>query len=122
MNERVFILDDDERSCKLAQMVLERAGYNVMSKTQAIGATNSIRAFDPDLVLIDVMMPALSGDNLVEILNQKLDPRPRIIYYSNKSEHELRELMEKTGADGFVCKVDGPGAMVSKVRKYLEGA
>ncbi|MFO8058122.1 MAG: response regulator [bacterium] len=119
MSQKIFILDDDENSCQLVKQVLSKAGFEVMAQTKAIGATNSIKAFHPDLVLLDVMMPALSGDNLVEIIQRLIKPSPRIVYYSNKSEHELRELVEKTGVDGYICKVDGPNSLVSKVKGML---
>jgi len=119
MSQKVFILDDDENACQLAEMVLKKAGYEVSTLTKAIGASNAIRNFGPDLLLLDVMMPALSGDNLVEIINKTVKPRPKIIFYSNKSAQDLRELVEQTGVDGYVCKVDGTGTLVKTVRDLL---
>ena len=120
MNRKIFVLDDDEHSCQLAQQALARAGFVVEVQTRAIGATVNIKAFGPDLLLLDVMMPALSGDSLVEILQRALKPCPKILFYSNKSANELRELVERTGVEGYVCKVDGPANLVRKVRQALE--
>jgi two-component system, OmpR family, response regulator len=119
MNQKVFVLDDDENSCDLARQVLTKAGYMVAAQTRAIGATNAIRTFMPDLILLDVMMPALSGDNLVEIIKKTVKPNPKIIFYSNKSAAELRILCEETGADGYVCKVDGPSALIRSVMNSI---
>jgi DNA-binding response OmpR family regulator len=119
MSQKIFVLDDDENSCKLAALALDRAGYKVQTQNMAIGATSAIKSFSPDLILLDVMMPALSGDSLVEIIARVIKPRPKILFYSNKTSQELRELSEKTGVDGYVCKVDGPTAMLSAVRKTL---
>lgn len=119
MSKKIFVLDDDENSCQLAEKVLVKQGYEVKTQTRTIGASNAIRDFKPDLLLLDVMMPALSGDNLVEILNKTLRQKPRIIFYSNKSADELRELAIKTGADGFVCKVEGPTALIKVVGQAL---
>ena len=121
MSQRIFVLDDDENSCQLAKIVLEKAGFEVQTQTKAIGATNAIRSFSPDLVLLDVMMPAVSGGSIAEILQRTLKDTPKIVFYSNKSNQELRELCEQTGADGFVCKVDGPTSLVKTIKEALEG-
>lgn len=120
MNRKIFVLDDDEHSCQLAQQALVRAGFKVEAQTRAIGATVNIKAFGPDLLLLDVMMPALSGESLVEILQRALKPRPKILFYSNKSATELRKLVERTGVEGFICKVDGPTNLVRQVRQILQ--
>ncbi len=119
MSGKIFVLDDDENACQLVKQVLTKAGFDVMAQTKAIGATNNIKNFSPDLILLDVMMPALSGDSLVEIIYRLVKPAPKIVYYSNKSDQDLRELVEKTGVDGYICKVDGPNSLVSKVKGLL---
>jgi DNA-binding response OmpR family regulator len=119
MNQKIFVLDDDENSCKLAATALNRAGYEVQTQCAAIGATSAIKSFAPDLILLDVMMPALSGDTMVEILDRAIKPRPRILFYSNKSAHDLRDLTDKTGVEGYVCKLDGPSALLATVRRVL---
>ena len=119
MSYKIFVLDDDETACKLAERVLTQAGYKVMTRTQAIGTTVSVSAFQPDLVLVDVMMPALPGDAVIQILEQHMKPRPKILLYSNKSPQELQALVEKTKVEGFVCKVDGPAALLQAVKSVL---
>jgi DNA-binding response OmpR family regulator len=119
MGYKIFILDDDENACKLAERVLTEAGYQVMSRTQAIGTTVSISAFQPDLVLLDLMMPALTGEAVIGILDQHMKPRPKIVLFSNKSTPELRAIAEKNKVEGYVCKVDGPSALLKAVRAAL---
>jgi DNA-binding response OmpR family regulator len=119
MKRKIFILDDDETACQLAERVLAKAGYEVKSQTRAIGATSSIKSYGPDLVLLDVMMPALSGDTLVELILKTVKPSPKILFYSNKQEDELRELARKNSVDGYICKVHGPTALLRSVRNML---
>jgi len=119
MGYKIFILDDDENACKLAERVLTEAGFQVMSRTQAIGTTVSISAFQPDLVLLDLMMPALAGEAVIGILDQHMKPRPKIVLFSNKSTPELRAIAEKHRVEGYVCKVDGPSALLKAVRAVL---
>ena len=122
MSQKIFVLDDDENACKLAERVLTEAGYKVMTRTQAIGTTVAISAFQPDLVLLDIMMPALPGDAVIGILEQHMKPRPKIVLFSNKSSQELRAIMEKTKVEGYVCKIDGPSALLKAVRGVLAPA
>lgn len=119
MGYKVFILDDDEKACKLAERVLTEAGYQVMTSIHPIGTTVQVSAFQPDLVLLDVMMPALPGEAVIEILNQHMRPRPKILLYSNKSEEELRTLAQEKKVEGFVCKSEGPRALLKNVQRIL---
>lgn len=119
MTQKIFILDDDENACKMAARVLTEAGFKVMSRTQAIGTTVSISAFQPDLVLLDLMMPALPGEAVIGILDQHMKPRPKIVLFSNKSTQELRAIAQKNRVEGFVCKLDGPSALVKMVKSVL---
>jgi len=122
MNQRIFVLDDDEVACQLAETVLIKAGYEVKTETRSIGASSAIKSFKPDLILLDVMMPAISGENLVEILYKTLKQRPKILYYSNLSASELQGLVQKTGVDGYVCKVEGPQVLINSVKGVLRTA
>lgn len=120
MSAKIFVLDDDENACQLAEQVLEKDGYEVKTQTRGIGATAAIRLYKPDLVLLDVMMPAISGGNLAEIIMNTLKPTPKIIFHSNKSADDLRQIVDDTGVDGFVCKTDGPTALINAVRDVLD--
>ena len=66
--KRVYILDDDEGILSIAKRILEKSGFKVKASSQAIGATNEIKKFEPHVALIDVMMPALKCTKTVEII------------------------------------------------------
>ncbi len=119
MGNKIFILDDDENAIKLAERVLTEAGYQVLSRTRAIGTTVSVSAFQPDLVLLDLVMPALPGEAVIGILDQHMKPRPKIVLFSSKSNQELRTIAEKHKVEGYVCKLDGPSALLKAVRGVL---
>jgi len=106
--KRVFIIDDDEEILLISQRTLEKAGYIVGASSHAIGVTQSIRKFSPDIVLVDVMMPALKGNKVVDILRKCLDPLPPLLLLAIDS-----------GADDYICKTDGPSALLRKVRSHL---
>jgi len=118
---KVFVIDDDEKDCRLAEDVLVKEGFKVMTQTSAGGAVRAIKQFLPDLVLLDVKMPDLSGGDLVAIIDKdkSLPKRPKIVFYSNLGREELEEMVLKTGAHSYVCKVDGPTVLVQCLQKAL---
>jgi DNA-binding response OmpR family regulator len=117
---KVYVIDDDENALRLAQRSLEKAGYEVQTTTRVIGTTSAINEFAPDVILLDVMMPALTGDKFLRLLRQGIRNQPRIILFSNKSEEELRKLAETVGADDFIPKIHGPAAILRKVSEHVK--
>jgi len=119
---KIYVLDDDPNACVLAEKALKAEGFEVIWDTEARGAIQSIKNNKPDLVLLDITMPALPGDELASIINKdkSLKCKPRIVFYSNKSAAELEELVKRTDADGYFCKSDGPSALVRTVKETLE--
>ncbi|MFO8058120.1 MAG: response regulator [bacterium] len=119
---RVLVMDDDENDGELARNVLEKRDYQVLLLNTAAGALPEIKNFGPDLILLDVMMPEIAGQDLVPIImkHRALTVKPKILYYSNLSADKLRQLVRDTGVQGYVCKVDGPGALLSAVESALQ--
>jgi CheY-like chemotaxis protein len=118
--KKVMVIDDDENTCRMAQIALSKLGFEVMTRTSGLGTSSAIRSFKPELVLLDVMMPGISGDSLAEVIDQRIKPRPKIVFFSNKNAEELQTLVKKHGVEGYVCKVDGPTALVKYIEKVLE--
>jgi DNA-binding response OmpR family regulator len=117
---KVYVIDDDEKALRLAQRALEKAGYEVQSTTRVIGTTTAINEFAPDVILLDVMMPALTGDKFLRLLRQGIRSKPRIILFSNKNEDELRGMARTVGADDFIPKIQGPAAILRKVSEHMQ--
>ena len=116
---KVFLIDDDPISLKLFSQFLEKAGFEVNTTQRVIGTIGEINRFAPDVILVDVMLPALSGDKIVKILRESISSQPVIILLSNKSEDELKRLTQECGADDYIPKINGPGFLLEKVKKYL---
>jgi len=120
---RIFILDDDEASCRLAEQTLARAGYEVLTETNPSGAIATVRNFQPDLILLDVMMPQIDGPDFAAVIakERSLKRKPKVLLYSNKSENELKALADRLGVHGYLCKVDGPAALIRATHRTLMG-
>jgi CheY-like chemotaxis protein len=118
--EPVVVIDDSDITRELVRRSLEDAGYRVVALESAVGSTSVIFREEPDLVLLDVNMPTLSGERLAEILrgNARL-AHCRILLYSGASQEELSKLVRATGADGYISKSLDTDALVQQIRRSL---
>ena len=116
---KVFLIDDDPATLQLYTKALENAGFQVYATSQVIGTVNKINEFSPDVILLDVMMPALAGDKIVKILRQSVRSQPTIILLSNKGEEELNKIAKECGADDFITKMSGPLSVVRKINEHI---
>jgi PleD family two-component response regulator len=107
IKKRILIIDDDERHLISAKVILEEEGYEVITHYGGFGATNVVKEVQPDLVLLDINMPALSGDKLSSLLlsNDKTKNVP-IVFYSSNDEDDLRRAVLEYGVKGYICKGD----------------
>ncbi len=107
IKKKILVIDDDERHLISAKELLEDAGYEVITHYNWFGSTNAIKNFKPDLVLLDINMPALPGDELSVILrsNSKIKDVP-IVFYSSNDEDSLRKAASEYGVRGYICKGD----------------
>jgi len=120
MGERkIFLIDDDPATLQLYTRALENAGFKVAASADVIGTVNKINEFSPDIILLDVMMPALAGDKIVRILRESVRSQPDIILLSNKGEDELKKIAKQCGADDYVTKISGPFSVVRKINEHI---
>ncbi len=121
MKKRIVIIDDDRLILTIASDFLSHAGFLV--ETSACGLKSNDLIYTnppPDLILIDVMMPLMSGDQKLRSLkaNRKSRDIP-IVLMSGKSVDELENLADNCGADGYLTKPFTALSLVNTARKYL---
>jgi CheY-like chemotaxis protein len=106
---RILVIDDDRTHLVTTQELLEEEGYQVFIQPSPFGATERIMVTRPDVVLLDVNMPALSGEALLPILKGREQTRATpVVLYSSNDESALRAAAARLGAAGYVCKGDLP--------------
>jgi CheY-like chemotaxis protein len=107
VRKKILIIDDDERHLIAAKEILEEEGYNVVVQNGFYGITNLVAKLRPDLLLLDVNMPGLSGEMLSPLLlaNNRTKDVP-IVFYSSNDEDSLRNSVQKYGVAGYICKGD----------------
>jgi len=116
--KRVLLFDDSELTLRVARSALEAAGFEVI----AVHASNDLAAATrqrPDLILLDVQMSEVYGDDLVELLRDEWGVRVPIHLFSGMDERELADRAHKAGADGWLSKKRGVDALVDRVTELL---
>lgn len=101
----VLIIDDDESHLLTAKGIIEDLGYRALTHNSPFRTTEKVLKTKPDMLLLDVNMPALPGDRLCAILRSEPELEKLPIYlYSSNDEDILRESAKRFQADGYICK------------------
>ena len=119
---RVVIADDDEDVRGLMEIAARRAGLEVVS-THGDGraALAAALAEDPDLLMLDVMMPELTGLEVVrELRRRRGDDRPRVLLISAGTDAKAPSTGAQAGADEYVLKPFTVRDMVARLREWAE--
>jgi two-component system OmpR family response regulator len=115
----VLVIDDDEIHLYTAQELLQSEQVEIITHQGSFGVTNLVNKIKPDLLLLDINMPALSGSSLAEILlpycNEIKTP---IVFYSSNDEDAMKDIVAEKGVHGYICKGD-PDALRTKVYGFL---
>lgn len=123
--ERILIVDDDPTTLKLAAHIFEKAGYDVYTAMDGYEALNKVATLRPDLAIIDVMMPGMSGLEVCQKL--RADPATAwmpIIILSAKAGVDDKLDGFQAGADDYVAKpvshkelLARAGALLARVKR-----
>lgn len=113
---KVLVVDDDASQIELVTRSLRSDGFEIASSTSPIGVSNVVRTFAPDVVLIDVNIPALSGDRLLTLAKKGAPPHTLFVLYSAADESTLRRLAAEVRADGWMSKSTTGSEMGQKLR------
>jgi DNA-binding response OmpR family regulator len=123
MGKRVLIADDEPNIVASLEFLMEQAGFEVKLAVNGQEALELVASFQPDLVLLDVMMPVKNGYEVCQIL--KSDPATRavkVVMLSAKGRDvEVAKGLE-LGADAYVTKPFSTRDLVAQIRDMLGAA
>src|SRR6476660_7400701 len=102
----VLVVDDNEALLDLATRTLQRAQFSVASASSFGQLETILPAASPKLILMDVQMPELFGDDVAGILRGR-GLQAKIYLYSSLDADELAKLVRDAGLDGFISKSAG---------------
>ena len=116
MVKKILIVDDDLNDLETMKLVLEKEKYKVITSDNGADALQVIQNDKPDLVLIDIKMPTLSGYDLLRLLRERINHDVKMIYISIVPRKEV----DMEDIDGFVQKPFMPVNLVKEVKKVLK--
>lgn len=118
----MLVVDDDRTSLLVTQAVLEDAGYAVTIRDQALGTSAIIMKERPDIVLLDVEMPGLNGDRIIQLMQrQRHGLAIKFILYTGARVDELERLVSSTGANGGIVKTGDHGTFLRDFERIIAG-
>ncbi len=118
--EKILIVDDNVETVRMIELVLKRAGYQVIAAHHGSKALLKAQSELPDLILLDVMMPGIDGYQVTRQLHTTPSTADiPIIIFTAKSNVDDQLLGFKAGADDYLDKTSSPLELVARVRAVL---
>ncbi|MFV2100531.1 response regulator transcription factor [Micromonospora sp. LOL_024] len=114
MGDCVVVVEDHAQQRGVLRLYLEREGYRVVEAADGPAALSAIRANDPDLVLLDLMLPTLSGREVCRIIRTESDV-PVVVISGLGGEDEVMSGLD-LGADDYVVKPYRPRELMARLR------
>ena len=123
MAKKVLIVDDELNIVTALEFLLQKCGYEVMAAQNGADALKQVESFAPDLVLLDVMMPRISGYEVCRRMRERADWRHiKIVMLSAKGREAEVSKGVSLGADLYVTKPFSNSELVGKIGELLAGA
>ena len=116
-NEKILVVDDDTNICELLRLYLEKEGYVVKIVNDGVSAINAFKQENPDLTLLDIMIPKLDGWQVSREIREFSD-KP-IIMLTAKGETFDKVLGLELGADDYVTKPFDTKEVVARIKAVL---
>ncbi len=114
----VLLVDDDQEILHSMRMLLENKGYRVLTASDGNAGLIVAEREDPDLVVVDMMMPKKSGFIVLEKLKSKKKTRPKVIMITANEGGRHRAYAEMLGVDDYIRKPFAMDRLLESVRKH----
>ncbi len=114
----ILLIDDDKDLLQLLELRLLREGYKVKTLWNGANMMDSFIEAKPDLVLMDINMPLVSGNALCKVIKQNASTEkiPVILLSGNEN---VEKISSSCGADGYILKPVEPAMLSRQIKSYL---
>jgi two-component system alkaline phosphatase synthesis response regulator PhoP len=117
---KILVVDDEVDLVETLRFPLEMEGFNVLVSYNGEDALNKARKENPDLILLDLMLPKLDGYKVCRLL--KFDERYKhipILMLTAKTQQKDKLMGQETGADEYITKPFEIDELMKKIKEYL---
>jgi CheY-like chemotaxis protein len=116
----VLIIDDSEVVLEAARSILTRAGYRVITRNRPSGSITAILNEKPDVVLLDLNMPTLSGEAILKVLGKTQNrPDSMVLLHSSMPLDALRQKAASSGAHGYIQKTENSSEFLRRLEYWI---
>lgn len=119
MPKRVLIIEDDEKTADLYEQVMLSGGYSAYKTTQALRFLDAVRDYQPDIILLDFMMPYLDGYDELRLLGMLSKPIPVIIITAKADIFEHEEEYRALGVVKIIRKPPDIREMLESIFAFI---
>ncbi len=117
MEEKILVVDDDQNICELLRLYLEKEGYKTLAAFDGQQAIDHAKKFEPDLILLDIMLPKFDGWQVCREIRKNSDVP--IIMLTAKGETFDKILGLELGADDYVTKPFDTKEVMARIKAVL---
>jgi DNA-binding response OmpR family regulator len=118
--QRIMVVDDDQEMLKLLNRTLELEGFDAIVAADGDSALTLLEKIEPDLVILDIVMPGLDGFQTLELIREQSNVPIIVLTARNEVESLQRALF--LGADDYIKKPFGTQSFVARIRAKLRRA
>lgn len=118
-DKKILVVDDDQGILEMLELLLDDDGYEVILEPNSVNALKTIEKQHPDLILLDIWMPVISGDQILRTLKTDLKTSSiPVLMYSASTDGKL--IAESSGADDFLSKPFDITQLLSAIETLLD--
>ncbi len=117
LHKKVLIVEDEAKIAEVIQSYLDNAGYVTYIAETGESALSNVMTFKPDLIILDLMLPGLSGEVVCETIRKTSQVPIIILTAKNDEENIIKGL--NIGADDYIIKPFSPRQLMARVESVL---
>lgn len=121
MATKIAIIEDDQAISQMYRIKFEAEGFDIETAGDGRTGLDLCLAFQPDIILLDLMMPEMNGDEMLAALRQtEWGKTVKVIVLTNMGEQEAPDTLKSLGVSAFIVKADmTPRQVAELVKKHL---
>ncbi len=118
--KQILIVDDEPVWLKVLGQLLQTKGYTVKEAASGADALNTLKSYEPDLILLDVRMPDMNGFDLLDHIKKlpKLAAKP-VVFVSAMDDFHAKKVARELGAADYILKPIDETEVNNVLEKYL---